>query len=161
MLSGRLVAIKSFNKKKLNKEREVSKKKIMSETNLMKSLKHNSIVKIYETFETTNYLIIIMEHISGGDLLTFVKKRSKLTEQHAKLIFRQIIEGLQYIHSQRVVHQDIKLDNILIDLNNNIKICDFGVSKQIKKGEVIYDQCGTPAYIAPEILKNQVSLKLR
>ncbi len=132
----------------------------MSETNLMRSLKHGSIVKIYETFETLNYLIIIMDYVSGGDLLTFVKKRSKLSEQHAKLIFRQIIEALQYIHSQRVVHRDIKLDNILIDLNNNIKICDFGVSKQIKKGDIIYDQCGTPAYIAPEILRNQVIIML-
>ena len=63
-----------------------------------------------------------MEYIYGGDLLSFVKKRSKLNEITTKLIFRQIIEGLHYIHSQNIVHRDIKLDNILIDLNNNIKV---------------------------------------
>jgi len=97
-----------------------------------------------------------MEYISCGDLLGFVKKRSKLTEPISKFIFKQIIEALSYIHSKGIVHRDIKLDNILIDLQNNIKICDFGVSRQIKKGDVMHDQCGTPAYIAPEILRNQV-----
>lgn len=98
--------------------------------------------------------MIVMENICGGDLLSFVRKRTKLTESTAKFIFRQIIEALQYIHSLNIVHRDIKLDNILIDLSNNIKICDFGVSKYVKKGEIMFDQCGTPAYIAPEILKN-------
>ena len=98
--------------------------------------------------------MIIMENICGGDLLSFVRKRTKLNEVTSKFIFRQIIEALQYIHSQNIVHRDIKLDNILIDLSNNIKICDFGVSKHIKKNEILYDQCGTPAYIAPEILRN-------
>jgi len=117
---------------------------------------NNTFIRIYETFETTKYIMIIMEYICGGDLLSFVQKRSKINELNAKLIFRQIIEALQYIHSQGIVHRDIKLDNILIDLNNNIKICDFGVSKQVRKGELLHDHCGTPAYISPEILKNQV-----
>ena len=96
-----------------------------------------------------------MEHISGGDLLNFVRKRTKLNEPTARFIFRQIIEGLHYLHSQNILHRDIKLDNILIDLTNTVKICDFGVSKQIKTGEIMRDQCGTPAYIAPEILLNK------
>ena len=73
-------------------------------------------------FETPNYIMIIMEYVSCGDLLSFVRKRSKLSENIAKLIFRQIIEALQYIQSQKIVHRDIKLDNILIDLSNNIKV---------------------------------------
>jgi 5'-AMP-activated protein kinase catalytic alpha subunit len=121
----------------------------------MKTLKHNNIVKLYETFETEKYLLLIVEYVGGGDLLSFVRKRNKLNEQTAKYIFRQIMEAIQYIHSRNVVHRDIKLDNILIDLMNNIKICDFGVSRQIKKGEIIKHQCGTPAYIAPEILRNE------
>lgn len=111
-------------------------------------------------FETTKYIMIIMEYVSCGDLLSFVRKRSKLSENIAKLIFRQIIEALEYIQSQNIVHRDIKLDNILIDLSNNIKLCDFGVSKQIRRGELMRDQCGTPAYIAPEILNNQVYINV-
>ena len=152
ILTGKIVAIKSFNKDKLKDEN--SKLKIYHEINLMKSLHHNSIVKILETLETPNYILIIMENISGGDLLNFVKKRTKLNEKTAKFIFKQLITSIKYIHSKNIIHRDIKLDNILIDLNNNIKLCDFGVGKQYIKGDKLKDKCGTPAYIAPEILKN-------
>ena len=93
-----------------------------------------------------------MEYICG-DLLSFIRKRNKLNEQIAKMIFKQIIEGLKYIHKKNIIHRDIKLDNILIDTTNTVKICDFGVSRKISKGEKIYERCGTPAYIAPEIYK--------
>ena len=154
ILSGKIVAIKSFNKKKLKDEN--SKKKIYNEINLMKNLKHNSIVKILETIETQNYILIIMENVSGGDLLTYVKKRTKLNEKTSKFIYKQLITSLQYIHSKKIIHRDIKLDNILIDLNNNIKLCDFGVGKIYNNiNDKFTDQCGTPAYIAPEILLNK------
>ena len=63
-----------------------------------------------------------LEYVCGGELLSFVRKRSKLNELTSKFIFGQLIEALQYIHSQNIVHRDIKLDNILIDLSNNIKV---------------------------------------
>ena len=154
VLTGRLVAIKSINKTKLTNERH--KAKILLETSIMKSLSSsNYIVKIYETYQTQNHFCIVMEYICAGDLLSYIRKRSKLTEQIAKFIFKQIILSLQFIHSHNIVHRDIKLDNILIDLNNNIKICDFGVSKRIINNDKMFEQCGTPAYIAPEILKNK------
>jgi serine/threonine protein kinase len=154
VLTGRLVAIKSINKAKLINERQ--KRKIQIETTIMKTLsKSNNIVKIFETYETKKHYCIVMEYICAGDLLSYIKKRGKLTEQVAKFIFKQIILTLQYIHNHNIVHRDIKLDNILIDLDNNIKICDFGVSKIIRNNESMIEQCGTPAYIAPEILLNR------
>ena len=153
VLTGRIVAIKSFNKTKLKNEESINK--IYHEINLMKNLRHNSIVKILETLETENYILIIMENISGGDLLSFVKKRTKLNEKTARIIYKQLINSIKFIHSKGIIHRDIKLDNILIDLNNTIKLCDFGVGKNYKKNEKLIDQCGTPAYIAPEILHNE------
>ena len=153
VLTGRIVAIKSFNKKKLKNEQ--AKTKILYEIELMKNLRHSSVVKLLDTFETKDYLLIIMENVSGGDLLTFVKKRTKLNEKICKYIFKQLLLSLKFIHSKNIIHRDIKLDNILIDLNNNIKLCDFGVGKIIHEGEIIKEQCGTPAYIAPEILENK------
>ena len=153
LLTGRVVAIKSFNKE--NIKNEISRKKILYETNLMRKLRHNSITKILETFESEKYIFIIMEYISGGNLQSFVKKRRKLNEKTAKIFYKQIIEGIKYIHSQNIVHRDIKLENILIDLNNNIKICDFGVGIMINKNSILHDQCGTPVYMAPEIIKNE------
>ena len=151
ILTGRIVAIKSFNKKNLMNES--AKNKILYETNLMRGLCHPSVTKILETFECENYMLIIMEYISGGNLQNFVKKRRKLCEKTAKILFRQIIQGIRYIHSRGIVHRDIKLENILLDLNNIIKICDFGVGKLIKPNTILKDQCGTPIYMAPEILK--------
>ena len=152
ILCGRVVAVKSFNKNKLNKK-ENTKNKIFYEIDLMKKLSHPNITKILEYFESEKYYLIIMEYINGGNLFSFVKKRRKLNEKLAKFLFIQIINGIKYLHSKNIVHRDIKLENILIDVNNNIKICDFGISKILsKKEEKCYDQCGTLMYMAPEIL---------
>ena len=72
-----------------------------------------------------------MEICAGGDLLNYVRKRRKLKEPVAKKIFKQILDGMCYIHSKNIAHRDIKLDNILLDGRGNVKIGDFGVSKQI------------------------------
>jgi len=154
VLTGRLVAIKSINKKKFLDEKQ--KEKIMHETSIMKILsKSNNIVKIFETFETKKHFCIVMEHIGAGNLYSYIKKRNQLPENIAKFIFKQIILSLQYMHSHNIIHRDIKLQNILIDLNNNIKLCDFSISKKVKKGEIIKEQMGTHAYLAPEILLNK------
>ena len=127
-------------------------KKIIYETNLMKKLNHKNVTKILEMFEDKKYILIIMEYINGGNLFSFVKKRRKLSEKTAKYLFRQIIEGIKHIHENNIVHRDIKLENILIDVNNNVKICDFGIGKILSSNkELLYDQCGTPMYMAPEI----------
>ena len=96
-----------------------------------------------------------MELCAGGDLLNYVRKRRRLKEPFAQKIFRQIIDGLSYIHSKNIAHRDIKLDNILLDGKGNVKIADFGVSRQIQPDQIMREQCGTPAYIAPEILRNR------
>ena len=152
VLSGRVVAIKSFNKKNFDTKTDFIKK-ITYETNLMKKLNHKNITKILEMFEDDKYILIIMEYINGGNLFSFVKKRRKLSEKISKFLFKQIILGLQHIHSHNIVHRDVKLENILIDLNNTIKICDFGIGRVLSNpDDLLYDQCGTPMYMAPEIL---------
>ena len=92
----------------------------------MRKLRHNSITKILETFKSEKYIFIKMQYISGGTLHSFVKQRRKINEKIVKIIFyKQIIESIKYIQSKNIIHRDIKLENILIDINNNIKICDF------------------------------------
>ena len=152
ILTGRIVAVKSFDKNNSELTGD-NMKKILYETDLMKKLNHPNITKILEMFEDEKYFMIIMEYINGGNLFSFVKKRRKLSEKTAKFLFRQIILGIKYIHEQNIVHRDIKLENLLIDLNNNIKICDFGIGRKIKsKNQLLHDQCGTLMYMAPEIL---------
>ena len=152
VLTGRVVAIKSFKKTKEAKHNS-NMNKILYETGLMKRFNHPNITKILEVFHDEEYMLIIMEYINGGNLFNFVKKRRKLSEKTAKFLFRQIILGIKHIHSQNIVHRDIKLENIIIDLNNNVKICDFGIGKVINSpDELLYDKCGTPMYMAPEII---------
>ena len=123
----KLVALKSLNKECLTDE--VQKQKLMKELNLLLKLRHEHVVKIYETIETKKHIIIVMELCAGGDLLNYVRKRRRLKEPYAKKIFKQIIDGLKYIHSKNIGHRDIKLDNILLDGKGSVKIADFGVSK--------------------------------
>ena len=152
-LSRKLVALKSINKEFMSDDKQ--KSKIMHEVGILLRLRHCSVVKLYETFETKRHMLLTMELCAGGDLLNYVRKRKKLDEDVARVIFKQIIEGLGYIHRKRVLHRDIKLDNILLDGKGNVKIADFGVSKLVKPGDIMHEQSGTPAYIAPEILKEE------
>ena len=118
-------------------------------------MRHKNIVQLLDTFETQKHIIFVMELCSGGDLLNYVRKRRKLSEDYAKVLFKQIIEALDYCHKLNILHRDIKLDNIILDSEGIIKVGDFGVSKIINPKQTMYDQCGTPAYIAPEILRDK------
>lgn len=152
-LARKLVAIKSINKQFLNDER--SRRKVMQEVSIIKRTRHPNVVKLYETFESDKHILFSMEMCAGGDLLNYVRKRRKLKEPIAKILFKQIIEAIGYIHTRNIVHRDIKLDNILLDGKGNVKIGDFGVSRLYIEGQLMKEQCGTPAYIAPEILEDK------
>ena len=119
-LTEKLVAIKSLPKEYL--ETADNNKKLQREISILGMLKHKNIVRLYETISNDKFLLIITELCSGGDLLSYVRKRRKLTEPIAKIAFKQILDGLTYCHSKGVVHRDIKLDNILLDFYGNIKV---------------------------------------
>ena len=110
---------------------------------------------MFEYFQTETHVLIVIELAAGGDLLSYVRKRRTLKEDVAKSLFKQLVTALSYCHERRIVHRDVKLDNILLTIDGRVKLCDFGVSKQTAPGEVMTERCGTPAYIAPEVLKEQ------
>lgn len=134
---------------------EHSKRKVLQEISIIKNLNHTNIVKLFEVFENNKYIFLVLEHVSQGDLLGFVKQKGKIDESTAKRIFAQVITGVKHCHQNNILHRDIKLDNILLDKNLSVKLCDFGVSRTMKDGQLINEQCGTPAYIAPEIINNK------
>jgi serine/threonine protein kinase len=152
-LSEEMIAIKSINKEYLTDDS--SRQKVMKEVKILKRMRHTNIVQLLDTFETSKHIIFVMELCSGGDLLNYVRKRRKLTEDYAKTIFKQILDALHYCHKLNILHRDIKLDNIILDAEGVIKVGDFGVSKIVDNNQTMYDQCGTPAYIAPEILRDK------
>ena len=119
----------------------------------MSAIRHRHVIRLLEVFETNHHLFMVLEYADGGDLLHHVKKVKALTEDEARPLFRQIVYGIAHCHCRSVIHRDIKLDNILIDESGFVKICDFGISKLLEDPKaVLFEQCGTPAYIAPEIL---------
>ena len=111
-LSNKFVALKSINKQFMSLES--SKRKVMQEFNMLRRTRHFNIVRLYESFETSQHIVFVMEVCGGGDLLTYVRRRRKLKEDIARHLFQQIITGVQYCHKKNVLHRDIKLDNILL-----------------------------------------------
>lgn len=152
-LTGKNVAIKTFEKSYMKDD--FSRKKVFQEVYILKKIHHSNIIRLLEVFESSKHFFIVMEYAGAGDLLHYVKKKRRLPENEARFIFKQVLYGLGHCHCRSVLHRDIKLDNVLLDNEKGIKLCDFGVSKIIKKHQFIREQCGTPAYIAPEIIADE------
>lgn len=124
----------------------------------MKKFEHPNIVRLYDSFETVKEIYLIQEYISGVSLYQFIKNKSQkriLPEEVVIHFFRQIAEGVRYLHGQRVCHRDLKLENIIIDDRNNVKIIDFGFSVQQTDDAKLKVFCGTPSYMAPEIIQKK------
>lgn len=152
-LTGSEVAIKTIEKSYMKDD--FSRKKVLQEVYILKNIKHSNVIRLLEVFESPKHLLIVMEFSGGGDLLKYIKTHGRLSESKAREYFIQIVYGLAHCHWRSVLHRDVKLDNILLDSNGGVKLWDFGVSKIMKKDQVINEQCGTPAYIAPEIISDQ------
>lgn len=95
-----------------------------------------------------------MEYVKGGSLHFYLKQHAnrRLPEDEAKRIFKQVVEGIRYLHNRCISHRDIKLENLLLDDDNNIRIIDFGFSTCIPLDRKVKMFCGTPSYMAPEIV---------
>lgn len=118
-------------------------------------LKHENVIRFKEFFKNRDNIYIISEYCSGGELLNyFIENNDKVTVDDTRIIFRQILKGIEYLHSQGVVHRDIKLENILLKKPNDISriaIADFGFAKR-SYHDNMNTICGSPQYIAPEII---------
>ena len=145
------VAIKILDKEILSQTPE-DLELVQQEINILKIVKHKYIAQLYEILETSNYYFIVMEYCEGKDLMDYILKRTRLNEYEALKIFQQLINVLLYLHSQNIVHRDVKIDNMLLDRNNNLKLVDFGLSTKYYDNELLTQPCGTVVYAAPEVL---------
>jgi tRNA A-37 threonylcarbamoyl transferase component Bud32 len=153
VLTGKDVAIKCFDKAKI--QTDSAKQKVFQEVKILNMLDHPNISRLLEVFENKKYIFFVIEFAKEGDILSLLKAKGPLSEDIARFIVIQVVHGLKHCHSRDILHRDIKLDNVLLSENYIAKICDFGISRIVKKGEVIHEQCGTPAYIAPEVISGK------
>lgn len=149
----RTVAIKSIRKERITED--LDRIHIQREIEITSSLQHSNIIRFHEVFESRDKIVIIMEYASRGELYDYVQERRRLPETEARGLFRQITSAVHYCHKNGVVHRDLKLENILLDKDLNVKLADFGLSNNFLKGTLLQTYCGSPLYAAPEIVKGQ------
>lgn len=151
VLTGVKVALKVFDKSSYFSDDE--RRKVFKEIYILKRISSKFVVRILEYFEDEDNFFIVLNYMPGGDLLQYLRETGALSEAFSKYLFKQILLAAQAIHRSKVIHRDIKLDNILLDSSQtSVCICDFGVSKIVNKHEIMNEKCGTPAYLAPEII---------
>ncbi|XP_054571689.1 MAP/microtubule affinity-regulating kinase 3 isoform X7 [Eptesicus fuscus] len=121
----------------------------------MKILNHPNIVKLFEVIETDKTLYLIMEYASGGEVFDYLVAHGRMKEKEARAKFRQIVSAVQYCHQKRIVHRDLKAENLLLDADMNIKIADFGFSNEFTVGSKLDTFCGSPPYAAPELFQGK------
>jgi tRNA A-37 threonylcarbamoyl transferase component Bud32 len=153
--TNRKVAIKIYEKSKIS---DINRQKsVQGEIKILSKIDHPNIVKLYQTIDTQKFLYIILEFISGCSLSTLLKRKinRRMEEFEANKLFRELLMALDYCHSKNVSHRDIKLENTLIDQNNIVKLIDFGFATCFPNDKKVKIFCGTPSYMAPEIVSRK------
>ena len=166
-LTGKQVAIKLYDRTKFMRDAAMMRQ-LKREEKLMATLNHPNVTKLFETFETARRSYIVMEFCAGGNLIDYMRKKyagQAMPEAQARALFLPLFRGLKHMHDLNIVHRDIKLDNILINeplgrggvsgVPKCLKLMDLGFSIQLSDREQhrLKLFCGTPAYMAPEILR--------
>ncbi|XP_062364624.1 serine/threonine-protein kinase SIK2 [Cinclus cinclus] len=146
------VAIKIIDKSQLD---AVNLQKIYREVQIMKMLDHPHIIKLYQVMETKNMLYLVTEFAKNGEIFDYLAAHGRLSEPEARRKFWQILSAVEYCHGRKIVHRDLKAENLLLDSNMNIKIADFGFGNFYKSGEPLTTWCGSPPYAAPEVFEGQ------
>ena len=150
--TGEKVAIKILPKNQIKEKTD--KIRIEKEINIQKKLHHQNIIHQYSVLDTEDYIYIISEYCSGGELFDYIVSKRHLPEVEACRIFQQLINGLEYLHKQKICHRDLKPENLLFDAKKNLKIADFGLSNEYLNGK-LGTPCGSPCYAAPEMVTGQ------
>ncbi|XP_074850115.1 maternal embryonic leucine zipper kinase [Carettochelys insculpta] len=153
LLTGEKVAIKIMDKLALGDDLP----RVKTEIDAMKNLSHQHICRLYHVIETAKKIFMVLEYCPGGELFDYIISKDRLSEEEARIFFRQIVSAIAYVHSQGYAHRDLKPENLLIDSEQNLKLIDFGLCAK-PKGGLDYQLntcCGSPAYAAPELIQGK------
>ena len=152
--TGDQVAIKVVEKKNVS---EKFMKNLNREIEIMKKVDHPNIVKLIDLFDVGDKFYFVMEIVTGGELFDRIVEKGSYSEHDAKTLVKRILRGIAYLHADGIAHRDLKPENLLLKSKDNdydVKIADFGLSSFISDNALMQTACGTPAYVAPEVLLN-------
>ncbi|KAJ3260157.1 hypothetical protein HK103_001233 [Boothiomyces macroporosus] len=152
--TGNQFAIKIIDRSKCKGKEDM----IETEVRVLKMIKHENIIQLYEMFEFNGKIFLVMELVTGGELFDEITQRGTFNERDAAAIVQKILSAIKYLHEMGIVHRDLKPENLLLSdrtRNPRVKISDFGLSKIFKETDILKTACGTPGYVAPEILKKK------
>jgi len=126
---------------------------IYEEIKLMKSIKHKNIVKLIDVIETSTVLCIVMEYCENGELYDMIVENfQNFTNDDKKKIFKELVEAVKYLHENNISHRDLKVENVLLDKDNNVKLADFNLATRFQPNELFTHRCGSEEYTSPEIV---------
>jgi serine/threonine protein kinase len=151
-LTGQKVAVKTYEKSKTKDSSQW--KRVQQEVRLMERLNCQHCIRMFEVMETPKRVHIVMDVAEGGSLCSYIKQRKRLHEDEARHVFCQLSKAVEYMHSLNIIHRDIKLENVLVDRNRNMKLIDYGFSVYVRDKK-LHIFCGTPSYMAPEIVQRR------
>jgi calcium/calmodulin-dependent protein kinase I len=146
-------AVKCINRKKLSEEDEAA---LLDEVSILKELKHQHIIRLFDFFEEPSTYYLVMERMRGGELFDRIVAKAYYNEKEARDTCKIVLEAVKYCHDNHVAHRDLKPENLLLlsDVEDSqVKIADFGFAKKVYAPNSLTTQCGTPGYVAPEILE--------
>lgn len=153
--SGIKFAGKIISKKNLIKPK--AQQKLITEIKIHKKLEHRHVVQFHRYFEDAQYVYIVLERCTNQTLMELIKRRKRLSEPEARYYMNQILDGVNYMHKRKVIHRDLKLGNLFLSGNMHIKIGDLGLATELEHAEERKRTiCGTPNYIAPEVLDSKL-----
>lgn len=153
--TGQSYAVKIISKSKLSVE---DQKRLKIETNILKCVRHPNIIALKAVCETEKELFLVMELAKGGELFDhIVAQGGAYPEEKAQKIIKQLFQAIDYLHDLNIVHRDIKPENILLKSKDtlDVKIADFGLAKMFDETVMLQTACGSPEYVAPEILMEE------
>ncbi|XP_073405409.1 RAC-beta serine/threonine-protein kinase [Dendrobates tinctorius] len=151
--SGRYYAMKILRKEVIIAKDEVAH--TVTESRVLQNTRHPFLTALKYAFQTSDRLCFVMEYANGGELFFHLSRERVFTEDRARFYGAEIVSALEYLHSRNVVYRDIKLENLMLDKDGHVKITDFGLCKEgITDGATMRTFCGTPEYLAPEVLED-------
>ena len=153
----RLEDKKIFAMKVLNKQKLIERNQYehtLSERKILEDIDHPFLVGLRASFQSSTKLFMVFDFFNGGELYSYIS-RGRFTEPRAKFYAAEIILAIEHLHLHNIVYRDLKPENLLLDRLGHIKLCDFGLCKEDVTGDTVKTICGTPEYLAPEVLQHK------